>query len=190
MAIALLLAGCSREAPDVREVRETAEGYFHALVGRDVRGIADRSTCLVSMNTVVGATILAIEPPRRVRMGVLDSLVSVSIRTQRSADSAWAYAGEENADSLFRQARLLSNRAAVYRNAARAVPLSAPGAVVPRDSTLETRVLRARFRYEGAAVGPRPVDREELVRMLRAPGGKWIVFSVYVREDDPAPEMN
>jgi hypothetical protein len=77
----------------------------------------------------------------------------------------------------------------VYRNASRAITLSAPGWVAGADSTVETRVVRARFRYEGPVIGPRPVDREELLRLLRAPGGRWIVFSVFVREDDPAPEM-
>jgi len=188
LTLTLLLAGCSREAPDVREVRNAAEGYFRALTRRDVKEIADRSTCLVSSSSLVGARVLAIQPPGRVRMGALDSLVRASMNEQRSADSAWARSGEQTADSLFRLTRTLSNRAAVYRNAARAIPLSSPGRMVASDSTLETRVVRARFRYAGPIIGPRPVDREELVRLLRAPGGKWIVFSVYVREDDPAPE--
>ena len=107
----------------------------------------------------------------------------------RSADSSWARASDWNADSLFRWARVLSNRAAVYRNAVRAVPVSLPGSVVGSDSTLETRIVRARVRYAGPVIGPRPVDKEELLRLLRVRGGKWIVFSKYLVEDDPQPEM-
>jgi len=188
LALTLLLAGCSREAPDVREVRQAAEGYFKALSRRDSKEVAERSTCLVTIPAA--GRVLAIEPPRGVlRMGTLDSLVRVSISEQHTADSTWARASDQTGDSLFRQARLISNRAAVYRSAARAVPLSSPGRIVASDSTLETRVVRARFRYAGAFVGPKPIDREMLVRLLRAPGGKWIVFSVYVREEDPAPPL-
>jgi len=188
-AILALLGGCAREAPDVHEVRTTTQDYLRALHRRDVKQIADRSTCLVSTNSLVGGSILSIGSSSWMRMGDLDSLVRATIYEQRGADSAWAYAKDETADSLFRLARLVSNRASVYRNAARAVPLSAPGAVVPRDSSLEVRAVRARFRYAGPVVGPRPVDREETVHLLRAPGGKWIVFSVYLREEDPLPDL-
>jgi hypothetical protein len=188
LGTALLLAGCSREAPEVREVRRAAEDYFRALKDRDVKEIADRSTCLVSANSLVGARVLSIEPPRRVREGTIDSLARVSVSVQRAADSTWAYAKDATADSLFRIARTVSVRASVYRNAERAMILSSPGRAAASDSTLESRIVRARFRYSGPVIGPKPVDREQIVRLLRVPGGKWIVFSVYVREADPAPE--
>ena len=132
--------------------------------------------------------MLKIEPALEVRMGTLDSLVRASIAGQHSADSSWARANDWNADSLFRLARVLSNRAGVYRNAARAVPVSLPGAMVASDSTVETRVVRMRVRYSGPVIGPKPVDKEELLRLLRVHGGKWIVFSKYLVEDDPQPE--
>ncbi len=187
--LTLLLAGCSREAPDVREVRKAADGYLRALVRGNEKEIADRSSCLASRNSLVGARVLEIEPPLRVRMGTLDSLITVSMVRHRSADSLWAGARDETADSLFRESRRLSFRSVVYRNAVRAIPLSAPGALMASDSTLETRVVRARFRYQNPDAGPQAVDREGIVRMLRAPGGKWIAFSAYIVEDDPAPEM-
>src|SRR6267378_889852 len=112
LAVTVLLAGCSREAPDVREVRSAADGYFRALSRHDVKEIADRSTCLVSTTSLVGARVLTIRPPGRVRMGTLDSLVRASMSGQRLADSAWARSSEQTADSLFRLARTLSNRAA------------------------------------------------------------------------------
>jgi hypothetical protein len=190
--VALLLlvtAGCAREAPDVREVRRSTEDYIRALRRRDVKQIADRSTCLVSSNSLVGGRVLRVEPSRWIPMGDLDSLVRAGMREQRSADSVWAAATETTADSLFQLARVVSNRSAVYRNAIRAVPLSAPHALVPRDSLLELRVVRTRFRYAGPVIGPKPVDREETVRLLRAPGGKWIVFSVFLRDEDPVPDL-
>jgi hypothetical protein len=122
-------------------------------------------------------------------MGDLDSLVRASMLAQRVADSVWSYATDSTADSLFGVARAISHRASVYRNALRAVPLSAPGALVPRDSMLEVRSVRARFRYAGPVIGPKPVDREETIHLLRVPGGKWIVFSVYLREEDPLPDL-
>jgi hypothetical protein len=189
MVLALLAAGCSRETPDVREVRRVTKDYLGALVRRDVKELADRSSCMVTSNSLVGGRVLSIEALRRVRVGTVDSLARAGMTAQREDDSLWTHAGDVSADSLFRRARATSFRTAVYRNASRAVTLSAPGWVAGPDSTVETRVVRARFRYEGPVIGPRPVDREEILRLLRAPGGRWIVFSVFVREDDPAPEM-
>jgi hypothetical protein len=189
LAALLVTAGCAREAPDVREVRHSTEEYIRALQRRDVKQIADRSTCLVSSNSLVGGRVLRVEPSRWIPMGDLDSLVRAGMREQRDADSVWATATESTADSLFHLAREVSNRSAVYRSAIRAVPLSAPHAMVARDSLLEIRVVRTRFRYAGPVVGPKPVDREETVRLLRAPGGKWIVFSVFLRDEDPVPDL-
>ena len=187
--VALLLGGCAREAPDIREVRTSTEAYFKALQRKDVKEIAARSTCVTSTNSFVGARILNIQPAQHPRMAALDSLVRSSYAAQKMTDSIWAYATEATADSLFNRARYFSTLAAIYRNAVRAVPLSAPGTVIAADSTVETREIRARFRYAGPVIGPRPVDREQILRILRAPGGKWIVFSVFLTEEDPKPEM-
>ncbi len=185
-----LLAGCTREPPEVREVRRATQDYFHALQRQDLKQIADRSTCLVSARYLSGARILSIEGLRTVRAGAVDSLARAEALAQRTADSTWTRATDDaKVDSLSRVARTHSFRASVYRCAERAIQLSAPRAIVSSDSTLETRYVRARFRYAGPAIGTRATDRETIVRLLRAPGGKWIVFSVYSKEDDPAPEM-
>src|SRR4051812_12410787 len=187
--LALAMSRCAREAPDVREGRKSTQDYLRALQHKDLKQIAHRSTCLVATNSLVGGRILRIDPSRWARMGDLDSLVRASMTSQRVADSVWAYAKDATADSLFRLARVISNAASVYRNAVRAVPLSRPGALLSPDSTLEVRSVRARFRYAGPVIGPRPVDREETVHLLRAPGGRWIVFSVFLVEEDPLPDM-
>jgi hypothetical protein len=189
LLVALLLSSCAREAPDVREIRTATQQYLKALERQDVKEIGDRSTCVVSTNSLTGARVLDVGPSRWVRMGDLDSLVRVGMTEQTAAEAAWSKAKDANADSLFQLARLRSNEASVYRNAVRAVPLSAPGVLVGRDSTLEVRSVRARFRYAGPVVGPKPVDREEVVHLLRAPRGTWIVFSVYLRDEDPTPEL-
>lgn len=170
-------------------MRRATKDYLRALQRRDMKEIAERSTCLVSTNSIVGGRVQSIGESRWMRMGDLDSLVVAGMRSQRAAESTWAYANESNADSLFTLARVLSDRASIYRNAARAVPLSRPGATVARDSLLEIRPVRARFRYAGPVIGPRPVDREQILRLVRAPGGKWIVFMVYLRDEDPLPEL-
>jgi hypothetical protein len=38
-------------------------------------------------------------------------------------------------------------------------------------------------------VGPQSVDREHVLRALRASGGRWIVFSLEQREDDAAAQL-
>jgi len=173
----------------VREIRTAAQEYLKALERQDVKQIGDRSTCVVSTNSLTGARVLAVDPSRWVRMGDLDSLVRVGISQQALAEAAWAKAKDATADSLFGLARLRSNQASIYRNAVRAVPLSAPGSLVARDSLLEIRSVRARFRYAGPVIGPKPVDREEMVHLLRAPRGTWIVFSVFLRDEDPTPTL-
>ncbi len=189
-ALAGLLVGCAREAPPAREVRKATEEYFAALAKRDVKLIQERSTCVAASNSLVGGRVLAIEPVQVSRLGSVDSLVRVTVLAQRSADSAWAGSGEATADSLFRLARLLSLRASVYRNATRAARVSVPGMLLSRNAALETRLVKTRVRYFGPAVGPKPVDREVLIRLLRVPGGKWVVYSFSLPDEDPRPELN
>src|SRR6267378_7785344 len=84
-AVVLLVVGCAREAPEIREVRKTAEEYFKALEKRDVKAIADCATCLTSTNSFAGARVLQILPTHRVRMAVLDTLMRESFAWQKTA---------------------------------------------------------------------------------------------------------
>lgn len=184
-----IAVGCARESPEAREVRGAAQRYLAALARHDVKEIGARSTCLTSTTSLVGGRVLAVGPPREIRMATLDSLAKVTMLRQRTADSAWSKADESHADSLFQSARLLSHRASVFRNAARAAQASAPGLALSRGTPLQTRTLRVRIRYAGPLIGPGPVDREETMRLLKVAGGTWIVFSLYLATDDPEPEM-
>ena len=126
-----------------------------------------------------GASILRVEPVRRLTFGTLDSLAAAAEREERRSAAAFATASEETAESLWARADEASRRAQAARDARRAAAVSgAPG-------TLRTCRIRVRMRWGGPLVGPTPVDREHVVRALAAPGGPWIVFSWLARDQDP-----
>jgi hypothetical protein len=183
-----ILAGCAREAPDKHDARIVANRYLAALARKDITAIAKCATCVVAMSTVRGGQVLRIDDPQAVTVGALDSLTLAVARAQKSADSLWQMTEDAQADSLYAARRRLTYSQSVYRNAVRAVRLSHPDTLFASSSAMETRALRVRVRYGGPLVGPKPIDREEILRMLRAPGGRWIVFSMYLTEDDPFPD--
>ena len=183
-----LLAGCAREAPDVHAVRLAAERYVDALAHKDLEQIRARSTCVVAYEWLKGGNVLQIGAPHRVTIGTLDSLVRAAGETHRSADSAWVVAPDSIRDRLSRQALVVGKLHFVYRSALRAVALSRPDTLLGSGAVLETRTVRMRVRYSGEAVGPRPIDKDMLLRLIRASSGQWIAFSFYSQEDDPRPE--
>ncbi len=185
--LACLLAGCAREAPDVQAVRKASERYLRALGRKEVEVLRTTSTCVVSMNTVAGGKVLAIGRPQPMRLHTLDSLLYVTEAEQRRADSLWASATDASADSLYQRRRRLGLRYVVYRNAQRAAQASLPESLVTGTTWLELRRVLVRVRYAGALIGPRPVDREEVLRLLRSGSGNWIVYSLYLTQDDPIP---
>lgn len=187
-AAILILGGCAREAPDRREVRLAAQRYLAALADKDVGVLAQRATCVVPTGSVQGGHVLRIEAPRRTNSGALDSLVRFAQEEHRAADSLWSQARDLHADSLHELAMRWRRAHMVYRNAIRAVSLSHPDTVLGGSATLETREIRVRVRFGGPLVGPKPIDREEILRLLRAPGGSWIAFSLFLPEDDPHPD--
>ena len=185
---AALLAGCTRESPDVHEVRLAAERYVDALAQKDLEQIRARSTCVVSYQWLRGGNVLQISDPHRVTIGALDSLVHAAGQEHRIVDSVWVTAPDSVRDRLSRQALVVSKLHFVYRSALRAVALSRPDTLLGSNGVLETRTVRMRVRYAGEAVGPRAIDKELLLRLIRVPSGKWIAFSFYSKEDDPRPE--
>ena len=186
-ALVLLLAGCARESPDVQAVRKASDRYLQALGRNDVGTLRTAATCVVSMNTVSGGKVLSIGPGERARVRALDSLLSVAETARRRADSLWSHASDATADSLHQQLRYLARRYVVYRNAQRAAQASLPESLVTGTTPIELRRVLVRVRFAGELIGPKPVDREEVLRLLRAASGRWIMYSLFLTPDDPIP---
>jgi hypothetical protein len=183
-----LPTGCAREPEATRAIRLSAERYLSALARKDFGEIRNRATCLVPLQAVQGGNVLRIDPTRRTTIGTLDSLAASSAKLHRETDSLWIRAGEGNREVLFQASRRAGRLEVTYRNALRAVSVSRPDSLAGSKAVVETCSLRVRVRYAGELVGPKPVDREMILRMLRAPGGSWIAFSLYTVEDDPQPD--
>ena len=155
-----------------------------ALASHDAAAIHDLATCALSDAAVLGGTVLRLGAVRRIPVDALDSLATSAGAELRACEEAWARATEENADSLWLWRRSLERREALYRNALAAARLSGGRAA----ATVAVCRARVRIRWGGPLVGPEPVDREHVVRVLAAPGGRWVVFSSFLRQDDPSAE--
>ncbi|HEX7078572.1 MAG TPA: hypothetical protein VF363_09120 [Candidatus Eisenbacteria bacterium] len=172
----------------MRAARLEIERYLDALARSDLGELRRRSTCVVPSESIQGGTILRIEPLRVTTLRAIDSLSAVASARYRAADSVWSRSGEAAADSLFLLSRLLARRTLLYRNALRAVAVSGEGIAVRPDSPIRTIRMRVRLRFGGPLIGVKPVDREHVLRALAVPRGRWIVFSINPREDEPRPE--
>ena len=181
------LAGCGRESQDARGARLAAERYLDALGRNDLASLRQRSTCVFPSQSIVGGVVLRVETPRSVPMAKLDSLARAAAADHRALDSLWALGSEEALDSLFLRSQVMAHRHGLYRNAIRAASLSLDGEEVPENVVVRTCRIRVRIRYQGSLVGPKAIDREHVLRLLAAPGGRWIVFSAHLREEDPRP---
>ena len=182
------LAGCGRESQDSRGARLAAERYLDALSRDDLTSLRLRSTCVIPSQSIVGGVVLRVAAPRSISMAKLDSLARAAAAGHRALDSLWALGKDESVDSLFLRSRVMAHRHGLYRNAIRAASLSLDGEEVAENVVVRTCRIRVRIRYHGPLVGPKPVDREHVLRLLAAPGGRWIVFSAHLREEDPRPE--
>jgi len=187
-ALAALLAGCAREAPDVHEARLAAERYVDALARKDLQQIRARSTCAAAYQSLKGGNVLQIGDVHHVTVATIDSLARAAGEAHRGADSAMVVAPDSLRDQLVKRAIMIAKLHFVYRSAIRAIALSRPDSLFGSNAVLDTRTLRVRVRYVGEAVGPRAVDKEVLLRLIRVPRGQWIAFSFYSKEDDPRPE--
>jgi hypothetical protein len=182
-----LAAGCAREEPGARAVRTVSERYLRALVRKDLGEVKRLSTVVVPMTSIAGARVRSVGPPERTRLGALDSLMAAGEEERRRSDSLWSRADETTADSLFRLVRMLNRRQVMVRCAQRAAQASLPESALTSAGEIELRRVIARVRYAGARVGPKPVDRELVLRLLRAGRGDWIVFSLFLPSDDVWP---
>jgi hypothetical protein len=180
-----LAAGCAREHPEVREARLAAERFVAALAGKDLAEVRQRATCVVSMQSVQGGNVLRVGPRRRLPVSSLDSLAASASVAHQKAESLWAQAESGDREAQFDDVRRTARQEITYRNAIRAIALSRSDVLHDSGTILETIAIRMRVRYAGSVIGPKPVDREMILRMLKAPSGKWIAFSLYTAEDDP-----
>jgi len=183
-----IVAGCAREPQDVHEARLAAERFVAAMAGKDLAAIRTRATCIVSLQSVQGGNVLRMGTVRRLPISLLDSLTSSAFATHQRAESLWAQPKGGDKDAQFDEVRRAARLEVIYRNALRAIALSNPGVLNDSKTLLETRAIRMRIRYAGAVIGPKAVDREMVLRLLKAPSGKWIAFSLYTAEDDPRPD--
>lgn len=183
-----LAGGCSREAPEVKEVRLAAQRYMNALARKDVEQMRARSTCAVSYQWIRGGNVLQIGQERRLPLRTLDSLRSEAARKHRSADSAFVVADASRTEAAHQEALAKARLHTMYHNAIRALGKSNPDTLLGSDATVQTRTLRMRVRYSGSPVGKKPADTEHVLRMVRAPAGRWIAFSFFTQDEDPRPD--
>ena len=183
-----IVAGCAREPQDVHEARLAAERFVAALASKNLAEVRQRATCVVSMQSVQGGNVLRVGTVRRFPISSLDSLTASAFVAHQRAESLWTQARSGGRDDQFDSIRRAARLEIIYRNALRAITLSRPDVLHDSKTLLETRAVRMRVRYAGAVVGPKPVDREMILRLLKAPLGKWIAFSLYTAEDDPQPD--
>jgi len=185
----LIAGGCAPDPPDVREARSTVKEFSSALRRHDGDRLRDMAACIVSTDGIRDARFRHLEPLRTIRAGALDSLLALYTEAHRLADSVYAAAPDSAADleARFERARSLSRRAAATRAARRAAEESRRDA--EPDGGVELRTARAHVlvRFAGEAVGPAPIDRDTIVRLVRAPGGAWVVYAFDLASDAPGP---
>lgn len=206
LALALSLAalfgfgmeGCQHEPQERREARAAVERFASALRAHDDSQLRALATCVVETGAVHDVRLRRMEPVRSIGRAALDSLSDLYAEAHRLADSIYVAAPDSAADleHRFDRTRDLARRAEVTRSAIRAAEQSArdapraaaDGGGRPNDGG-ELQTLRAHLmvRYAGDAVGPSPVDRDTIVRLLRAPGGPWVVFAFDFASDAPGP---
>jgi hypothetical protein len=106
----------------------------------------------------------------------------------RSADSAFVVADASRTDAAHQEALAVARLHTMYHNAIRALGKSNPDTLLGSAAMIETRALHMRVRYSGGPVGKKPADTEQVLRMIRAPAGKWIAFSFFSENEDPRPD--
>jgi hypothetical protein len=181
----------------VRTARSKVQEFADALRACDDSRLRALATCVITTAGIRDARLRYLEPPRSIAPAALDSLSALYAEGHRIADSLYTAAPDSAADleSRFARARSLALRAATTRAALRAAAQSSSSATIPPAASAKAgsapglRAIRAHLmvRFAGDAVGPDPIDRDMIVRMLRAPGGPWVVFACDLASDAPGP---
>ena len=195
--LTLVAAGCRPEDPAIHDARRALRHFTVALRAQNEAELRALATCVVEAAGVQDARLRHFESLRTIRLASLDSLAIRYGQAQWIADSLYTAAPDSTGDleKRFERTRNLARRAALTRAALRAADqsmaaLSAPAkASMPAGSNPILQTIRAHLlvRYAGAAVGPAPIDRDVVVRLLRAPAGPWVVYGYDLASDAPGP---
>lgn len=186
---ALASSGCRLESPEIREAKEAAKDFANALRTHDAERLRAMASCVVPTDGIQDARFRYLEAPQTVRPAALDSLMLLYGEAQRLADSAYTAAPDSAADleARFDRARSLARRSATTRAARRAVDASRSGEPPAPDAELKSIRAHVLVRFAGKAVGPGAIERDTIVRLLRAPEGTWIVYAFDLASDAPGP---
>jgi hypothetical protein len=204
LALTLLAAtsGCATDPPDVREGKAALDVFLRDVRAHDAARLRARATCIVSTEGIRDARLRHVEPIRRVTVAALDSLVARYAVAQQEAESTYARTPDDNpsVEDRFHALREWGRRAETVRAARRAAEQSAREASQEDDGHASAALrgdaaadpllsLRAHVlvQYAGPAVGPDRVERDVIVRLLRAPGGAWVVYAFDLASDPPGP---
>ena len=185
----LIATGCRPDPPEIREARRVAKDFATAIRLHDAAKLRDIASCVVATDGIQDAHVRYLDPPQFIRPAGLDSLILLYAEAQRLADSSYSAAPDAAADleARFERARSLARRAAATRAARRAVDASRGGQT--SGAQMEVKSIRAHLlvKFAGGAVGPVPVERDTIVRLLHTPGGSWIVYAFDLASDAPGP---
>jgi len=194
IALAILpAAGCRTDPPDVRAAKRAVSEFLRHLRDHDEPALRARATCLIPSEAVRDARLRYVDPPRTIAIATIDSLVTHYAAGHLNADSLYTRTPDTDpeVESRFQSVREWGRRANTVRAARRAAARSAEGvAGTPSDGPVKPCLsVRAHVmvQYAGPAVGPDRIERDMVLRLLRAPGGPWIVYAFDLASDPPGP---
>lgn len=193
--LALALAGCRPDDPAVRDARLAVRHFVVALRAQNEAQLRSLATCVVEDAGVQDARLRRFESLHSIHLASLDSLAILYGQAQWIADSLYTAAPDSTSDleKRFERTREWARRAAMARAALRAADQSMAAAPTPKATSVvpnpALQTIRAHLlvRYAGTAVGPAPIERDVVVRLLRAPGGPWVVYGFDLASDAPGP---
>ena len=189
LLVSLSLSGCHSDPPMIRDAKVVAKEFSAALRRHDADRLRALAACIISTEGVRDARLRYLEPPLSIRAIALDSLAAHYASSHRMADSVYSSAPDSAAslEARFEQSRSMARRAAVTRAALRAADQSRSYAAPRGDVELMTIRAHVMVRFTGEAVGPDAIDRDTVVRLIRAPAGVWVVYAFDLASDSPGP---
>ena len=191
--VLLAAAGCRTDPPAARAAKGALSEFLRDLRAHDEAALRARASCLIATEAVRDTRLRYVEPPRSVTLGALDSLVARYSAALLRSDSLYRMTPDTdpNVEARFQSVRAWGRRAETVRAARRAATrsLDAPGGAGEADPALLLTSVRAHVmvQYAGPAVGPDRIERDAVIRLLRADRGAWIVYAFDLASDPPGP---